>query len=111
MLADPLLLGRGLDRVLEHVLTVARGDVRVGAAVAADGRVRVEVTRPRTEPADAVQRLADPEGVVHRAAPARRRPTPGGRARVAPCRRAAVGGHRARRARRLRAGARARPVT
>ncbi|MBX3467692.1 MAG: FHA domain-containing protein [Planctomycetes bacterium] len=64
VLADPLLLGRGLDRVLEHVLTVARGDVRVGAAVAADGRVRVEVTRPRTEPADAVQRLADPEGVV-----------------------------------------------
>ncbi|MCO5165493.1 MAG: FHA domain-containing protein [Planctomycetes bacterium] len=64
VLADPLLLGRGLDRVLEHALSVARGDVRVAAAAGPEGRVRVEVSRPRTEAADAVERLADPEGVV-----------------------------------------------
>lgn len=68
VLADPVLLARGLDHVIEHVLTVARGDVRIVAAVAADGPnhrvVRAEVSRPRIEAPDVAQRLADPEGVV-----------------------------------------------
>src|SRR5690606_39272802 len=61
--ADPALLARGLDRLLEHVLSVARGDVRLGAR-AGDGRVHVEVSRPRMEPIDVVRSLVDPDGVV-----------------------------------------------
>lgn len=64
VLADPALLTRGLNHVIDHVLTVARGDVRLVAAVGADGRVRAEISRPRIEPPEVVQRLADPEGVV-----------------------------------------------
>ncbi len=63
-LADPVLLARGLDRVLEHVLSVARGDVRLVAASAPDGRARLELSRPRIEPPEVVRALADPEGVV-----------------------------------------------
>lgn len=65
VLADPILLARGLDRVLDHVLSVARGDVRIIATASpADGRVRVELTRPRLEPPEVARTLTDPEGVV-----------------------------------------------
>lgn len=64
VLADPVLLARGLDLVFEHLLSVARGDVRVTASVSSDGRARVELTRPRIEPREVALRLTDPEGVV-----------------------------------------------
>lgn len=67
-LADPILLGRGLDRLVEHVLSVARGDVRLesrpGAGTAVGGGPSIRVSRPLVEPADQVARLVDAEGVA-----------------------------------------------
>ncbi len=70
-LADPILLGRGLDRLVEHVLTVARGDVRLEsrggttrAGSASGGGPSIMVSRPLVEPPDQVARLVDAEGVA-----------------------------------------------
>lgn len=62
-LADPILLGRGLDRLVEHVLSVARGDVRLESRADAPSPC-LRVSRPLVEPADQVARLVDAEGVA-----------------------------------------------
>ncbi len=62
-LADPALLQRGLDRLVEATMTVARGEVLV-RAVAAERGVRVTVQRRRIEPPEAVLAHLDVEGVA-----------------------------------------------
>jgi hypothetical protein len=64
-MADPVLLGRGLDRLVEHVLAVARGDVRLELLAAGPEAplARIRISRPLVEPPETVARLVDPEGV------------------------------------------------
>ena len=64
-LADPILLGRGLDTLMEHALGVARVELLARAAVTAGGeRVHLQVVRDRAEPPEVTAALLDPEGVA-----------------------------------------------
>jgi hypothetical protein len=62
-LVDPLLLGRGLDTLVEHVLGVARGAVKIVTSVA-DGRVCMRIERQLVEDPQVVAGMLDPEGVA-----------------------------------------------
>jgi len=61
--ADPVLLRRGLDRLLEHVLGIARDDVTLSAE-RRDGRIHVRIGRGLVEPPEQVPTLVDPDGVA-----------------------------------------------
>ena len=63
VLADPLLLGRGLDMLVEHALGVARAWIRIGASEV-EGAVALRIVRPLIEPPEAVPTLLDPEGAA-----------------------------------------------
>lgn len=64
-LADPILLGRGLDTLIEHAMAVARVELVARAAASANGeRIHVQVVRDRSEPPEVTAGLLDQEGVA-----------------------------------------------
>lgn len=61
---DPILLGRGMDTLVEHALAVARVEVVLRGAATGDGGLRLSIARDRSEPPEVTARLLDPEGVA-----------------------------------------------
>ena len=62
--ADPVLFGRGLDKLVEHVLGDAVGTVKVQARAAEEGAARLELTYTSAQQIEATQVLIDPAGVA-----------------------------------------------
>ncbi len=61
--ADPILFGRGLDKLLGYVLSDARGTINLSAQKVPTG-VQVLVSCPSSTPSSARARLLDPLGVT-----------------------------------------------
>ncbi len=64
VLADPALLSRGLDRLLEHVLAEARGGLSVDLGVLGPEQVRLVVTARAARRPEDLAALLDPDGVA-----------------------------------------------